>query len=284
MTSAPKTCCGIYREPPHSPMRVSDDALILEHVRKALENFGFRVTLLAAEEFDGNAARDANIFAMCERDDVLDRLAAAEKDGAVVINSPEAIRNTYRHRLVELFDKYGVVSPASQVVATDASTPPLTGPVWIKRYDFHALRSTDVVYVATPETWQRELAGFAADGTAFAVTQEHVSGDLVKFYGVGSGLPDDGWFEWSYHNKNKIAGHSFDTARLRNIGRHAAAVLGVEIFGGDAVIREDGEPIIIDLNAWPSFARCRDRAAPAIAEYVVKRFAQRRMPGESRSC
>ena len=39
----------------------------------------------------------------------------------------------------------------------------------------------------------------------------------------------------------------------------AAAALGLEIFGGDAIIKADGEPMIIDLNAWPSYALYRDQ-------------------------
>ena len=45
----------------------------------------------------------ANIFAMCERGPVLDRLKAAEKAGSIIVNSADAIRNTYRHRMIELF-------------------------------------------------------------------------------------------------------------------------------------------------------------------------------------
>jgi hypothetical protein len=55
----------------------------------------------------------------------------------------------------------------------------------------------------------------------------------------------------------------------------AAAALGLEIFGGDAIIQTNGEPMIIDLNAWPSYALYRDRAAQAIADYLTKCFRRR---------
>ena len=70
-------------------------------------------------------------------------------------------------------------------------------------------------------------------------------------------------------------GHSFQAARLRQASFSAAAALGLEIFGGDAIIRPDGEPIIIDLNAWPSYALYRDRAAQAIADCLTERFRRR---------
>jgi hypothetical protein len=72
-----------------------------------------------------------------------------------------------------------------------------------------------------------------------------------------------------------MMGHSFDEARLSKAGLAAAAALGLEVFGGDAVIKADGEPMIIDLNAWPSYALYRDRAAEAIADCLTERFQRR---------
>ena len=68
------------------------------------------------------ATPSANIFAMCERGEILDQLAAWQA-GAIVVNRPDAIRNTYRYRMVELFARHHVASPASQIVAPDASNP-----------------------------------------------------------------------------------------------------------------------------------------------------------------
>src|SRR5882762_8382559 len=94
-----RTCWGIYREPAHSPGRIDDDRAILERVGEALVARGFDVKLVSADaEFDTDFA---NIFAMCERGPILDRLRGAEKTGSIVVNSPDAIRNTYRHRMVE---------------------------------------------------------------------------------------------------------------------------------------------------------------------------------------
>jgi hypothetical protein len=72
-----------------------------------------------------------------------------------------------------------------------------------------------------------------------------------------------------------MMGYSFDEARLSQAGLDAAAALGLEVFGGDAVITADGEPMIIDLNAWPSYALYRDRAAEAIADCLTERFQRR---------
>ena len=273
--SATKTCWGVYREQAHSPGRVADDAAIMERVASALAERGFAVELVTP----GNLVEQpcANIFAMCEGKDVLDRLAGMEKAGAIVVNAPAAIRNTYRHRMIELFQRHHVSAPVSQVVATDSKGPRPADCAWVKRYDFHATQSDDVMYAASDTGWREALRRFSGRGIPFVIAQAHVAGDLVKFYGVRqSGAPVDAcWFQWFYHRDKGMLGHAFETPRLRDAAFRAASALGVEIFGGDAIIRADGAPVIIDLNAWPSFALYRDRAADAIADHLAERFRRR---------
>src|SRR5215469_15858036 len=139
-----RSCWGIYRECAHSPGRIEDDHAILESVGAALAARGFDVELIAPDtEFD---TQFANIFVMCERGPILDRLKNAEKTGSIVVNSPDAIRNTYRHRMVELFARHGVSGPASQIVASDTTKARAPTAVWVKRYDFHATEAHDVMY------------------------------------------------------------------------------------------------------------------------------------------
>jgi glutathione synthase/RimK-type ligase-like ATP-grasp enzyme len=274
MTTA-KTCWGIYRESAHSPGRIDDDCAIMKSVGEALVERGFSVELVAADA--AFETTSANIFAMCERGAVLDRLKDAEKAGSIIVNSPDAIRNTYRHRMVELFARHHVSAPASQIVATDANMPQPAAGVWVKRYDFHATQSDDVIYAASKDGWREALHRFARRGIPFIVAQEHVTGDLVKFYGVRNGAAaiDANWFEWFYHRDKGMLGHSFEVSGLRRAALGAAAALGLEIFGGDAIIQAHGEPMIIDINAWPSYARYREQAAQAIADYLIERFERR---------
>ena len=91
------------------------------------------------------------------------------------------------------------------------------------------------------------------------------------------------WFEWFYHRDKGMLGHSFEASSLRQAAFAAAAALGLEIFGGDAIIQPDGDPKIVDINAWPSFARYRDRAAQAIADHLTERFQRRPRIVTSRS-
>jgi hypothetical protein len=273
--SSAMTCWGIYREPAHSPGRIDDDRAILDSVGAAMAFRGFKVECVTPDAaFDTHFA---NIFVMCERSPILDRLRAAEKTGSIVVNSPDAIRNTHRHRMVELFARHGVCGPASQIVASDASKPPSARGVWIKRYDFHATEAHDVMYAASEDGWREALHGFAERGIPYVVAQEHVPGDLVKFYGVRNAFVpvEANWFEWFYHRDKGMLGHPFEQLRLRRAAFGAAAALDLEIFGGDAIIRADGEPVIVDINAWPSYARYRERAAAAIADLLSERFQRR---------
>jgi len=277
-----KTCRGIYRELAHSPGRIDDDSAIMKSVGEALTARGFHVELATADT--AFETRCTNIFVMCERGAILDRLKTAEKEGSIVVNSSDAIRNTYRHRMIELFAQHHVPAPASQIVASDASKPRPTAGVWIKRYDFHATQSCDVIYAASEDGWHEALDRFAKRGIPFIIAQEHVAGDLVKFYGVRSSAEVmANWFEWFYHRDKGMLGHSFEVLRLRQAAFAAATALGLEIFGGDAIIQPDGEPKIVDINAWPSFARYRDRAAQAIADHLTERFQRRPRIVTSRS-
>jgi hypothetical protein len=273
--SSAKTCLGIYRELAHSPGRINDDRAIMESVAEALAARGFNVELITANtEFDGHFA---NIFVMCERGAILDRLKGAEKTGSIIVNGPDAIRNTYRHRMVELFAKHHVSAPASQIVASGAGKRrPPTG-VWIKRFDFHATEPRDVLYAASEKGWQEALQRFAKRGIPFVIAQEHVPGDLVKFYGVRNAMApaESNWFEWFYHRDKGMLGYFFEVTCLRRAAFDAATALGLEIFGGDAIIQADGKPVIVDINAWPSYARFRDRAAQVIADHLTERFQRR---------
>ena len=56
---------------------------------------------------------------------------------------------------------------------------------------------------------------------------------------------------------------------MRQMCEKAAEELDIKIYGGDCIMSEDGTLSLIDINDWPSFAPCRQLAAPAIARYVM---------------
>jgi hypothetical protein len=268
-----RLCWGVYRETSHSPGRVDDDAAILEAVGKALTARGFDVAIVSADAAEvALQGPQARIFAMCEQEAILARLDRAVAAGAVVVNSPAAVRNTYRRRTRERFIAAGVAAPESWLLPTAAPGPRPADKVWIKRADFHATQAGDVIFAADDAAWADGMAAFAARGMGEAVVQAHVDGDLVKFYGVCDPQAAAPWFEWFHHQGQALCGHAFAPEALRAAAFHAAQALGVEVFGGDAVVAPDGRATIIDLNAWPSFSRFRPAAADAIAARLAHLF------------
>jgi hypothetical protein len=210
---------------------------------------------------------------MCERQDVLEQLRAWETQGVRHVNSPAAVLATYRERMIAQFEEAGVPFIKSRLVATPGR---YTGalPVWVKRADVHNTQDGDVVFAETERAVEDVLDALHRRGIARAVLQPHVTGDLVKFYGIGPAGPrgEPPWFRWFYHKDQTVAGHPLEPRQLGRVARRAAAALGLEVYGGDAIATPAGELVLLDLNAWPSFALYREEAAPAIAAYLALRF------------
>ena len=269
-------CWGIFRERTHSPGRESDDAEILRLTAKHLEAKGFQVSLMSAEEVGSlTEARPRCVFLMCEGVEVLGQLQAWRASGVRHVNDPAAVLNTYRDRMIARFAEAGVPFIESRVVSTTAGHPHAALPVWVKRADVHNTREGDVVLAGTAESIETALRGLADRGIPRAVLQPHVEGDLIKFYGVGPGGGPGGeppWFRWFYHKGQRVAGHPFDPRGLARLVRRAAGALGLEVYGGDVIVTRAGDLVLLDLNAWPSFALYRDEAAVVIAAYLMLRF------------
>jgi hypothetical protein len=243
---------------------------------KGLEAKGFQVDLKTPDGLSGVAdAKPRGIFLMCERPEALQALTALAADGVREVNSPTAVLGTYRDRMIAQFAEAGVPFVASRLVATSGVRVEVPQPVWVKRADVHNTQVGDVVYAADAEAASGALAGMAARGMSRAVIQPHVDGDLIKFYGIGPGGAngEPPWFRWFYHKDQTLRHFAFDTHALARLVRRAAAALGLEIYGGDCIVTASGEIVLIDLNAWPSFALFREEAASAIAVYLSVRFA-----------
>jgi hypothetical protein len=276
-TRVANSCWGIFRETTHSPGRESDDTEILRLTGKHLEAKGFHVELKTAEEVtEVDADRPRFVFLMCERMEVLDRMRALEVGGVPHVNSPRAVHNTYRDRMIAVLDEANVPFISSRLVATTEQPDAAAYPVWVKRGDVHNTQAGDVVLAATAAAIHDALRGLAARGIPRAVLQPHVEGDLIKFYGIGAGgghHREPPWFRWFYHKDQRLAGNPLDARQLARLVRRAASALGLEVYGGDAIATASGELVLLDVNAWPSFALYRDEASAAIAAYLANRFS-----------
>ena len=112
-------------------------------------------------------------------------------------------------------------------------------------------------------------------------------GDLVKFYGVAGTdffrtfYPgDDHQYKFAQEEVNGRPQHfPFDKDALQRNIDAAARQIGLDFYGGDVVIDKQGKATVIDFNDWPSFSRCREEAARAMALAVVRRIKQKgKMP------
>ena len=155
--------------------------------------------------------------------------------------------------------------------------PPLKGNdgYWVKRDDGFCDGASDVVYCHDEEAVSWAKSEFTRRRIFDHTTTAHVVGDIVKFYGVGDHFfryfypTDDGETKFGHEKINGPAHHyAFDAAQLHQDVRRLAKLTGLEVYGGDAIVRPDGSYCIIDFNDWPSFSRCRDEAAAAIAGII----------------
>ena len=275
---------GLYRETLHSPQRELDDLEILKSTAEELKKKGIKVTLLKPEEFLKERKKWENsnlslIFAMCERKEILKILESFESSFVTELNPSQSIWNTYRYRMVSLLNLAKVSFPVSELVSTHASHSKNFNshpyPFWVKRGDVHNTQAGDVSLVKTAIELENVLSNFKARGISQAVLQEHLNGDLVKFYGIGSPAITNSrfsaWFKWFYHKDQDLKKHQFSEDLLKKLTQSTAQALGLEIYGGDAVVLPDGKIFVIDINAWPSFALFRAEAASAIASYLLVR-------------
>jgi hypothetical protein len=133
--------------------------------------------------------------------------------------------------------------------------------LWLKRGDVHAIGPGDVAYVTCKEELRRALKHFFGKGIKDILVQGHMDGPVVKFYGVG---PRECFWAYLASDGEEITSKA---GRLRTIAGQAAGAVGLEVYGGDAVLSEKHGPVLIDLNDWPSFSRCCRPAARGIAAY-----------------
>jgi glutathione synthase/RimK-type ligase-like ATP-grasp enzyme len=261
---------GVYRETQFSPGKIEADAAILDSVLAELAAERFEVEAVDPVAFlDLPSSRYDLVLAMCQGGEALARLAMHQQAGSVVVNSALAIRNCYRDLLSAGLQRSGIPTPPGVLIGTEDSLDrripyglDSAAGLYVKRGDLHALHDSDVVRVEGVDQLRAALMAFAARGIKLAYVQQGVAGSLVKFYGVSGGeyfaTVADG-----YHLPDLL---KLDLARA---AATAADALGLEAWGGDAVVHEDGFKII-DFNDWPSFSRVRVDASRAIARRCLR--------------
>jgi glutathione synthase/RimK-type ligase-like ATP-grasp enzyme len=258
---------GIRRNPNYSPNQITNDGLILLKTAQELMKNGVDYKIYDETEIDKIPIKEEVIFTMARGTEALNVLLDLEKSGKLVINSPQSTLNCYRINMAAALDKAGIPFPKYKIVTTNSNedhkvTDVGTRKVWVKRGDVHAVHREDVSLVYGDEELNFILMEFAHRGIEKAILQEHIYGDVIKFYSVRG----TDFFRWYFLNGNN--GFKVDTNYLKQISEESADLMGLQIYGGDAIVSEDGKITIIDINDWPSFAPFRDEASKFIADHI----------------
>lgn len=273
---------SIYRAERYSPNSVERDKAIMDAVCEKLstryniyktreediETEGMPLMLRLADAHQPHSSAPLLVLSMARSRKALDILTQIEAEGARVINRGQPVLNATRTVIDRMMRE------------NDIPCAPLHGEHgwWIKRGDEAAQEKGDVRFAADERERDATIEEFHKRGITDIVTTAHVRGDLVKFYGVtGTAFfhttyPTDGGFsKFGDETRNGTSRHTpFDIAALHGDASRLAQLTGIEVYGGDCIVRSDSSYAIIDFNDWPSFSVCRHDAAEAIASVAEK--------------
>ena len=267
--------CAVRRKKCFSPNSVENDAAIIDEVTGIVREIGHEVVsidedsemlLSYSSKSDDKPLFDAWL-SMGRMPSTLGVLKSEQKFGAFVINSAYGVENCRRDVLKRLMKE--TMIPAPDEVGNCG--------YWVKRADMAAQTHDDVVFAHDREQVDEVMKHFAARGISQVVVQAHVTGDVVKFYGVqGTGFfrifypGDDEITKFGDETINGVPHHyAFDQTSLQHHSEQLSFLADVKVYGGDCVVTESGDYRIIDFNDWPSFSRCRHDAAVAIASLLT---------------
>lgn len=244
---------GIKRHTKYSPNHIGNDGMIFSMTADSLRAMGYNVREYTETEFILNNQNERFIFNMARDRSTIKRLQHLGKEGAVVVNSGFGIENCTRDKMTTLLLANDIPHPASIIINVDEDPTQELEKIgaeayWIKRGDSHAIHREDVTYARNIAEVNTIFKEFVLRDIPNAVVNEHLVGDLVKFYGVA----DTDFFYWFYpfdlsHSKfglekinGAIAEFPFSVDTLKQACDKAGEVLDVKVYGGDCVVAPDG--------------------------------------------
>ncbi len=261
---------GIRRKTEFSPNHVFNDFLIIQETAEELRKLGAKVKIYQEEDIFDVEIKEDYIFSMVQSPKGSAKLLEIAKNKKFVINTPESVINCYRYNMHKILEKNKIPFPKSIIVDTDTKDfsflDEFEEQIWIKRGDAHAIQNEDVVYIDDKLKVPTILKEFRERNLTRCAIQNHIKGDTVKFYSVNG----EDLFHW-YKTDSKYSA-TFDERELKKIVNKSAKSLGLEILGGDAIITEQGEIFIVDMNDWPSFAPVREKASKSIANLIKNKI------------
>ena len=274
------SCCKgktllIQRAACYSPNSEEKDLAVLQEVGSLLED----ATIISEDDFvnrfstynqsvSSESVESVNaycqIISMARSTKALECLEQLEQSGIRVLNPSVGVRACQRSNVDKVMRENHLPLPPDK--GDDG--------YWVKRADTTAQSKEDVCFCHDWSEVEKIKSTFMQRGITDVVTQAHVKGDVVKFYGVeGTGFfryyysGDDTETKFGDEERNgKPQYYPFSSSNLQADAEKLAYLLQTPIYGGDAIVREDGSYVIIDFNDFPSFSRCRKDAAKAIFE------------------
>ena len=281
------TVAGIRRDPRFSPQHEANDEAIFRLTAEALRARGCTVREYTEADLWAEAVSADAVFGMARDPRSIRCLQRMEDSGLPVVNSGYAIARCGREPMTRLLTEAALPHPRSLILPTaDDPVPALASAAidacWVKRADGHVVGAGDVTFAPDHEVAREAFRTLSRRGIQTAVVNEHLTGDLVKFYGVAG---TDFFYAFyptaTRHGKFGLEqvngaprGITYDADALRTTCNRAATVLGLRVYGGDCIVSDtDGLVRLIDFNDWPSFAPCREAAAPFIASCIHRLIA-----------
>lgn len=261
---------GIYRLPLFSNNAIEADRMILEEAMKALQvrsSLPLEIDFIEEPEIEKINAPYDLVLTMAQSQEALARLADKKNLIPHIWNSIDAVRNCYRATMSKKLENAGVGYAAFKLISTQEDITPYIeagASYWMKRGDFHAISDDDVSLAENLEEARKKMERFREKNIPTIVLQKHITGDIYKFYGV------NGDFFTTIRVRKFLDGErEINRSELKDKSSRAAKLLGLQIYGGDAILDEAGNLHLIDLNDWPSFRICRAEAAASIGVYTA---------------
>lgn len=237
----------IYRAERFSPNAIDRDKAMLDAVARRIKaSCCHEVLMLHEHELPETIAAefaDCTIIHMTRSAEALAKLEEMQSLGAHILNAPAAIRALNRTNIEAAMTASGIPTPERLV----AQHPELGGKGWwIKSNDTTDSSPSHIQFQESLPIEQEDI-----------LIQPHIEGQDIKFYGVHG----NDFFKVREVIPTTVA------QQLRGFANTLADALSIDIYGGDAVLTEDGLLTIIDFNDFPSFSSCREEAAEAIFLY-----------------
>ena len=277
----------------YSPNSEEKDLAVLQEVSSLLED----ATIISEDDLvnrfntynqsvSSESVDSANVYcqiiSMARSTKALECLEQLEQSGIQVLNPSAGVWACQRSNIDKVMRENHLPFPPDE--GNDG--------YWVKRADASAQSKEDVCFCQDWTEVENVKSAFMQRGIINIVIQAHVKGDVVKFYGV----EDTDFFRYYYsgddtetkfgdeERNGKPQYYPFSSSNLQADAEKLACLLQTPIYGGDAIVREDGSYVIIDFNDFPSFSRCREEAAKAIVGRMKQKVEASRKTSLNEKC